>query len=72
VKNRTLGIILGAVAGSLLGLLVAWIILDKDNTAGSEAGTSVAVRRPIKPGDVVALTMAAVGLVRQVATLRQR
>ncbi len=70
MKTRTVGILLGALAGSLLGLLVAWIILDRDSEDASDS--AIVPRRPIKPGDVVALTLAAVGLVRQVATLRQR
>lgn len=68
MKTRTTGIIIGAVAGALLGLLVAWILLEKEGPS-AEVG---AQRRPMRPNDVIALILSAVGLVRQVAVLRQR
>lgn len=62
---------IGAIAGALLGLLVAWIVLDKEEEA-AEAGSTAVARRPIKPNEVIALVLASVGVARQVATLRQR
>ena len=68
MKTRTTGIIIGAVAGALLGLLVAWILLEREGQP-AEAGLQ---RRPMRPNDVIALVLSAIGLVRQVAVLRQR
>jgi len=71
MKSRTTGIVIGAVAGALLGLLVAWIILDRDE---ADMTTKSAGKRPraVTPTDVVSLASAALGLVRQVSNLRQR
>jgi hypothetical protein len=63
VKNRTIGLAAGALAGALLGLLIAWIITEPGDSAE---------RRAIRPGDAVNLALASVGLVRQIASLRQR
>lgn len=71
VKSRTTGILIGGIVGALLGLMVAWILLD-DEGEGTEVGPGGAERRGLKPTDAINLTVGTIGVIRQIAALRQR
>ena len=72
VKVRSNGLLIGGIVGALLGLLVAWILLDEESD-GAEVGPGGSAPRPtIRPGDAINLTVGAIGVVRQIAALRQR
>lgn len=68
---RSKGLILGAVAGALMGLLVAWVILE-DASGEGESPVGISSRRKIRSRDVVKLATSAAMLVRQIADLRAR
>ena len=67
---RGKGMIIGGLAGAMLGMLVAWILLEDSGRPG-ESPTG-AVRQPmkLKPTDLVRLITSVVMIVRQVADLR--
>ena len=71
MKPRATGMLIGGIVGALLGLLVAWILLDNEGMR-TEVGPGKAPARKIRPGDTVSLLMAAAGVVRQIASMRQR
>ena len=71
MKSQSSGLLIGGIVGALLGLLIAWIILD-DQDEGTEIGPGGASRRQINPTDAINLTVGAVGVARQIAALRQR
>lgn len=70
MKPRTISLLIGGIAGALLGMLVAWILSDTER--GAEIGPGGARRKKIQPADVVNLSVAAIGIIRQIANLRQR
>jgi hypothetical protein len=72
VKSRSSGLLIGGIVGALLGLTVAWILLD-DEGDGEEVGPGGgAPRARLRPGDAINLTVGAIGVIRQIAALRQR
>lgn len=56
--------------GALLGLLVAWIILEDQE--GTEVGPGGAKRWKIGPVDAINLTVGTIAVIRQIAVMRQR
>ena len=70
MKPRTISLFIGGIAGALLGMLVAWILSDTER--GTEVGPSGASRKKIRPADVVNLGVAMIGVIRQIANLRQQ
>ena len=73
VKSRSSGLLIGGIVGALLGLTVAWILLD-DEGDGEEVGPGGGAPRSkkLRPGDAINLTVGAIGVVRQIAALRQQ
>ncbi|MBC7224554.1 MAG: hypothetical protein H5T59_09835 [Anaerolineae bacterium] len=67
---RSKGLIIGAVAGALLGLLVAWVILEDVPAEGESPVGARPGRKKVRSRDVVKLATSAAMLVRQIAELR--
>ena len=72
MKPRSSALLIGGIVGALLGLAIAWILLG-DADEGAEAGPGGrAPRQKLRPSDAINLTIGAIGVVRQIAALRQR
>lgn len=69
---RSKGLIIGAVAGALVGLLVAWVILEDTLSQGESPAGATLGRRKVRSRDVVRLATSAATLIRQIADLRAR
>lgn len=69
---RSKGLIIGAVAGALVGLLVAWVILEDTLSQGESPAGAAFGRRKVRSRDVVRLATSAATLIRQIADLRAR
>ncbi len=65
MQPRTTGLIVGGITGALLGMLVAWIILD-NGAGGTEVGPGGQVRSRVQPRDAIGLAISAIGMVRQI------
>ena len=71
MNSRSTGLLIGSVVGTLLGLLVAWIILE-DEIEGTEVGPGGAARWKVGPSEAINLTVGTIAVVRQIAAMRQR
>jgi hypothetical protein len=67
MNARNKAIMVGGVIGALLGLLAAWIYV-RDLPEGEEQETQLPA---ITPGDALKLGLTALGLLRQIAGLRE-
>jgi len=72
VDWRTKGLLIGGVAGALLGVLAAWVIVGDSSRGGdTPAGAIEGFKKP-QPSDVLKLLTSSAVVVRQIADLRAR
>ena len=69
---RARGLLIRGLAGALLGVLVAWVILEESPREGAAPLGKGRSRKRVQPGDVVKLLTSAAVFVRQVADMRSR
>ena len=72
MDRRTKGLLIGGVAGALLGVLTAWIIVGDSSHGGDTPAGAIEGFKKIQPGDVLKLLTASAVVIRQVADLRAR
>lgn len=70
MKTRSTALLIGGIVGALLGMLVAWILIEEEE--GTDIGPGGAARRKLAPKDAINLALGTISVVRQIAALRHR